>query len=807
MKLSGKTKAEVIEILKSKSRSFEIEDFFHFTVVDWRVDSRNIVTKIQKKFNCRDIVVRSSASNEDSESCSMAGYYTSCLGVPVAERKQIRSAIETVVNSYRKAGICDSKNQILVQSQTTDVVSSGVVFTRHMGTNAPYYIINYDELTGNTDTVTSGLSSKLVIVSRFVEKPYQRKWAKLLEAVKEIEEIFSAVPLDIEFAITKDEKVVIFQTRPLTVNIGRDCQQDLIISRLIGDMKTKFKRFNRRVAHLGGSRTIYGDMPDWNPAEIIGERPNTLDYTLYRFLVTDNVWHEARTSLGYTDVFPGELMTSFARKPYIDTRLSFNSLVPAAVPFSVRDKLVDYYLKKLENRPELQDKVEFDILWTCYDLSVEQNIKEILAYGFTENDIELTVSALKGLTEKIILDSREIFDADLTALEELAHRRQQVLASMDHSDVEFWELISATHYILTSCKKFGTYPFSRLARLAFIAKSILRSLEHNGIIDDDFYDSVMLSVHTIAKEFSSDCKKLRTGTIHKEAFREKYGHLRAGTYDIISKRYDQQVDFIKIENDINVEHGPNRKTKLHIPERTAIKITRAMKTAGLDVEAVRLIDFICKALEYRELSKFEFTKSLSDSIELLAIAGEKIGVHRKELCHCDFMLLMKLRNIEVNDVEYVRERILRSIERHRNEKQWFDNIILPPVIRDEKDFDYIEFYQSRPNFITSKKIQGEVAFLNKNVTCGSNNIADKILLIENADPGYDWIFTQNPLGLITKYGGAASHMAIRCAEFGIPAAIGCGEILFSKVLEHNEVAIDCKNKKLTYRQSLAINSL
>ena len=54
-------------------------------------------------------------------------------------------------------------------------------------------------------------------------------------------------------------------------------------------------------------------------------------------------------------------------------------------------------------------------------------------------------------------------------------------------------------------------------------------------------------------------------------------------------------------------------------------------------------------------------------------------------------------------------------------------------------------------------------------------------MIENADPGFDWIFSQNILALITKYGGANSHMAIRCNEFGIPAAIGCGEQRFEAI--------------------------
>ena len=36
-------------------------------------------------------------------------------------------------------------------------------------------------------------------------------------------------------------------------------------------------------------------------------------------------------------------------------------------------------------------------------------------------------------------------------------------------------------------------------------------------------------------------------------------------------------------------------------------------------------------------------------------------------------------------------------------------------------------------------------------------------------------------GLITAYGGSNSHMAIRCVELSIPAAIGCGERMFEKL--------------------------
>ena len=39
-------------------------------------------------------------------------------------------------------------------------------------------------------------------------------------------------------------------------------------------------------------------------------------------------------------------------------------------------------------------------------------------------------------------------------------------------------------------------------------------------------------------------------------------------------------------------------------------------------------------------------------------------------------------------------------------------------------------------------------------------------------------------------------MAIRCAEFGIPAAIGCGQI-FDKFKSGDKILIDCNNKQIT----------
>ena len=73
---------------------------------------------------------------------------------------------------------------------------------------------------------------------------------------------------------------------------------------------------------------------------------------------------------------------------------------------------------------------------------------------------------------------------------------------------------------------------------------------------------------------------------------------------------------------------------------------------------------------------------------------------------------------------------------------------------------------------------------------------DKIVCIESADPGYDFIFSHKIKGLVTMYGGANSHMAIRCMELGIPAAIGVGKLKFDEVINSSFVTLDCKSKTI-----------
>jgi phosphoenolpyruvate-protein kinase (PTS system EI component) len=128
-------------------------------------------------------------------------------------------------------------------------------------------------------------------------------------------------------------------------------------------------------------------------------------------------------------------------------------------------------------------------------------------------------------------------------------------------------------------------------------------------------------------------------------------------------------------------------------------------------------------------------------------------------------------------------------------------LIMPPLIFSEKDFYVINYNLSKPNFITIKKITAEIEKIS-NMHDKNIDFSKRIIFIENADPGYDWIFTKNPAALITKYGGVASHMAIRCAELGLPAAIGVGEIIFQKIDNARKILLDCENQQIIVLENL-----
>ena len=84
----------------------------------------------------------------------------------------------------------------------------GVLFTRDINTNAPYFVIDYDK-SKKTDLITSGkksISQKTINILKNSKK-IPIEFQNLLKITKKIEKLYKNDCLDIEFAIKKKKNI------------------------------------------------------------------------------------------------------------------------------------------------------------------------------------------------------------------------------------------------------------------------------------------------------------------------------------------------------------------------------------------------------------------------------------------------------------------------------------------------------------------------------------------------------------------------------------------------------------------------
>lgn len=808
------TKANTLNQFKNVFKNSMIEPLFVFTVSQWKKEKKNIINEIQKRFNT-EIVIRSSALDEDGIIESKAGAYKSILNVKTHNTENLISAVRDVIKSYEIKGKLNSENQILVQSQTKNVKISGVIFTRDLQTNAPYYLINYDEDTNETDTVTSGGISKIVRIKRNIKlNNGLSKWKKLINAVKEIENLLPKMVLDIEFAIKSNNQIVIFQIRPLISNLKYKTMSDAAIDNEINECKRIYDYNAMKQVNIS-DEIYYSDMAFWNPAEIIGSRPNYFDYSLYQHLILNSAWNEALIPLGYSKVNDA-LMLQFCNKPYINLHHVFLCLTPATVPLIIKKKLIKYYNEKLKIHPYIHDKLEFELVFNAFFFETEKKLNQLKDYGFSSKEIKILKDSLFNLTNKLFNDYKKIYQSDLDFINRLETNRKRIIKSIKKNSSEK-NLLYAVNELLDDCRELGVKPFTRNARLAFISTGFLKTAVSESIISEDEYLSFMNSIKTVAKEFDYDFNKLVSGKLNIKTFLSKYGHLRPDAYDITKPIYKNNPDYFNVINNLNnnteissekLNAGDFESKKEIISNNVRLsdnasksnidlkllseKFESALKKVGFNIKGTDFITFLRTFIESREKMKFEFTKNLSYAIELLAQLGERFNYSREDISYLDIYSINLMLN--TNSISDILELWDTLIQKRNEKKDLFSKIPLPAVILSKNDFEIVENLISKPNYITKQTIEAELV----NLQGKKSNFKNKIILLEKADPGYDWIFTKKPAGLITKYGGAASHMAIRCAEFNLPAAIGVGETIFEKLLTKNKIILDCQKETIVY---------
>ena len=777
------TKSNVLKFLKSKIKRSKIEKIFDFTQNEWNNNKKIILKQTMDNFPNTTIIVRSSAIGEDSEENSNAGSYESILNVNSSSKREITSAINKVIFSYKNKNNHNPNNQILIQNQSKNILHSGVVFSRSPDLGSPFYLVNYD-IGDSTVGVTHGSINQTIKFHRNINKnSLDPKWKNLLFAIEEIEKITNSTKLDIEFGITRNKKIIIFQVRPIT-SFSHDnfLKSDRLLRNSIKKNKLKFLKL-KKSPNLHPSKNIFSDMTDWNPAEIIGNNPRPLDYSLYDYLIMKSSWYRARVELGYQKFSPHSLMVKFGNKPYVDTRISFNSLIPENFNSNLKKKLMKYYLEKLYSNPHLHDKVEFDILFTCYDLSLKSKLNELKKFGFSQKEIDEIFNQLFLFTKNLISIFPVLSKSCTNSIENMTQNRLNHMKEIKKSS-DYYHKLQVAEKLLNDCINFGIIPFSKMARIAFISTAILRSLVNENYITQKEFDKFMNSLETPLSRFQHDLIALTNNKISKSEFLKIYGHLRPGTYDVTINRYDKDNPFLNI-----IKFSDLSKTKSF--EIKIKNLDEILKSNNIPINSYEFYYFIKNSIVMREELKFEFTHNLSDALELIAESGSELGLFRDEISFLEIKtILSSYKKYTKNELKSF---LKKQVSKNKSRFQINTKLTLPSIISSERDFEIIQYHMAKPNYITEKIISEKI--INLDIS-KSTELENKIVLLEHADPGYDWIFAKNPLGLITKYGGVASHMSIRCSEVGLPASIGCGEIIYEKLLNASKVMLDCKNHQI-----------
>jgi len=716
------TKASNIERL-AKMDSDCVLPSYSFTIWEWHqglVDMKYFLECHSK------VIVRSSAIGEDSINSSAAGMYDSV----VATVDTFENAVSKVISSYHTK---NPEHQILVQPFVHNATLFGVVFSHVIDTHAPYYVVSH----GTThDGVTGGNeSSQSTFYHYHGCSTFHFKWESSLYAlIKKCQHFFNYMYLDIEFCVLPGNEIKLLQIRPLTT---LPLKNEINLNSVEKSVATLL---DTRHYTLYGDRTFLDNMSDWNPAEIIGTVPVRLAASLYEELITDRVALMSRASYGYRDVSMHPLMVNIHGAYYMDIRVVFNSYLPSKIDPVVAQKLMQYYLHRFSTNIHLRDKVEFDILYTCFEPNMD------LSHVLTESEEILFKQYLLEISENAF------------------SRIELELGKISFLDDQI-EKTSNLGELIKLCKDYGTNAFAGLARTAFIATTILKSLNASGHFTE------LLPYKTVSSAMLMHKQDVLKGNLCPNVFKHWYGHLRPGTYDLLSPSYKNNFEAYFPEladlptTSTSIPSYPYRPGQVDYPTPENVKIY-------LEKSGWTNPDFFnraMKATECREYAKFVFTKCISKILDIIGCEFDNQFLDIKDI----------IANVDSKCIHY-----------RRNEHQIALTRINPATIMSLEDVTRIIHHEVTPTFVTQNVITAKI------VSESAANFEGKLVVIKAADPGYDWLFSRGIVGLITCYGGANSHMVIRANELNLPAVVGVGEKKFNAIKHHEKVVLDCKQKNI-----------
>ena len=733
---------------------------------DWFDQREAILRECASRFGATaQLAVRSDASSEDQAGTSMAGAFLSLLDVP---QDQLACAIDRVAASLPG----DAGDKILVQEMVQHIEHAGVAATHRIADGAPWYCLEIAPQDGAAVTAGRATGRHLALARSHAESAVAlRRWSAsellALALVQEVEALAGGQPLEIEFATSRDTegrlRAWLLQVRPLTTPCPLPAQDGLsILASLdfLGEPDAE--------PDIVGSRTVLSLMSDWNPAELLGAHPRPLALSLFNQIIGHGVWWDARAALGYAAVPPTPrtaLLRVLSGRPFVDVRRSANSLLPHGLTLNTRQQLVNAWIERLTDAPELHDKVEFEVYRTVRDfrdtLQLRQQWAPLLG----------TVSWL-GWEHALCTLTRPMMDMGPDGL---LRRHMGQISVLEQEAVEgrHWqELLARAGY--------GAFSFAVLARIAFAAEAQLRSSVARDALSTDRAAALRAAGRSgPVKLFETD---------DSASFVARHSHLRPGTFDITQHTWAARKH-------LPLPQRSNRRTPtfaLRSAEQRALQAL--LSESDLTATPDAWVCFVQESARAREWSKFVFSRHLSAALDGIAAMLAQCGLNHS------MASWLTLQDIQHGLALAPRKRAdhwsSRAAERqavHATQSQ----LIVSPLLRHCADRYVADSMGVLPNFVGQQSVTAPTVVIESSAECPAQDALNGVIaIIRQADPGFDWLFDAGIVGLVTAWGGANSHMAIRCTEYGLPAAIGCGEAVFARAAQASRASIDPISKAL-----------
>ena len=150
--------------------------------------------------------------------------------------------------------------------------------------------------------------------------------------------------------------------------------------------------------------------------------------------------------MGYKDLTSHHLLINILGTPYVDVRVDFNSWIPINLNDKTSEKLVNFYINKFSKNLFLHDKIEFNIIFTCSTLDLNEKVKELKKYKFSNSEIKNLIEGLRTVTNNTI----KIFNKTKENLKILSNKNKLI----NNSNLY---VIDKIYWLLEDCKKYGTF--------------------------------------------------------------------------------------------------------------------------------------------------------------------------------------------------------------------------------------------------------------------------------------------------------------------------------------------------------------